>query len=619
MSAGVYWLIPSASASLLIDRLVESLTLTRGMRCQSQDKFSCFSCSRYLKPSLLSLSHWVDSTLVSLTLEERVGQLFVVELAAVFTNEDDQAYQYALEMIHRYHVGAFILAGGNALDVPVITNRLQEASRVPLLINGDLEAGMTYGTSWRRSRGWTERLPRFVPGGGTHFVSQMAIGATRNPHYAYELGRITARESRASGIHWSNSPVADVNSNPDNPIINTRSYGEDPAMVAEMVAAYVRGAQEAGMIATLKHFPGHGDTREDSHMRLPVLPFDRKRLDSVEFVPFRAGIGAGAGAVMTSHLSLPRIDPTGRPATLSRPILTGILRNTLGFDGIVVTDGMRMQGITDNFESGDAAVAAIEAGVDAILGIEDIDKGYKGVLQAVRSGLLSEERINASVRRILAAKQHIGLDRQRTVSIDSLFSIVGAPESQRISQEISDASVTLLCNRHEVLPLSPSTRLRLVVVTEEPALDPGIELLEEIQPFVKSVTLTRVSNETGSARFAEIADSTDPRDVLLVGVYLSVIAWKGERRFAEPIETFLNSLDNSASPAILVAFGDPYVLGKIPEADAVLTTYNGTYLAERSIARAVTGAATIEGTLPVTIPGRYRRGEGIRLEPATRH
>ena len=201
-------------------------------------------------------SRWVDSTLATLSLEEKVGQLFVIELVPLFTNEDHPAYRYALDMVRKYHAGTFILGGGNVLDIPIITNKLQRISRVPLLINGDLEAGMTYAHPWRLSRGWTDRLPRYIAGGGTQFPSQMAIGATRNPAFAYALGRITAIEARAIGIHWSNSPVADVNSNPDNPIINTRSYGEDPALVASMVEAYVRGAQSAGMIATLKHFPG---------------------------------------------------------------------------------------------------------------------------------------------------------------------------------------------------------------------------------------------------------------------------------------------------------------------------------------------------------------------------
>ncbi len=561
--------------------------------------------------SFAQSDRWIDSTLASMTLEERVGQLFVVELAAVYTHESDQAYQYALEMVNRYHVGSFILGGGNVLDIPIITNRLQNVSKVPLFINGDLEAGMTYGTPWRLSRGWTERLPRFIPGGGTQFISQMGIGATGNPRYAFEFGRITAREARAVGIHWSNSPVADVNSNADNPIINTRSYGEDPALVARMVAAYVHGAREGRMLSTLKHFPGHGDTRDDSHMKLPVLPFNQARLDSVEFIPFAAGIKAGAGAVMTSHLALPQIDTAGRPATLSHPVMTGLLRRHLGFSGIIVTDGMRMQGITDHFSSGEAAVLAIDAGVDAVLGIEDIDQGYKGVLQAVRTGRLSEERINASVRRLLAAKAWVGLDKQRTVNIDSIFTIVGDPRSQKISEEISNASVTLLRDSAQVLPLPPATRLQIVTVAEDPAPAFGTELLHECESTLKSASLVRISNETGQERINEIRILARQHDVMLVGIYLSVVAWKGDRTFARPLEHFLASLADYPIPVILVAFGDPYILGKFPTTQVVMTPYNGTYLAERSIAKAVCGTIAVTGKLPVTIPGRYLRGAGL--------
>jgi beta-N-acetylhexosaminidase len=558
-------------------------------------------------------SHWVDSTLASLSLEERIGQMFVVEFTAVYTHEHDQTYRYALEMINRYHVGSLILAGGNVLDIPIITNKLQKVAKVPLFINADFEAGMTYGTPWRRSRGWSDRLPRFVPGGGTQFISQMGIGATGNPHFAYEFGRITALEARAVGIQWSNSPVADVNSNPDNPIINTRSYGEDPALVARMVAAYVRGAREGRMLATLKHFPGHGDTRDDSHMKLPLLNTDLRRLDSVEFVPFKAGIAAGAGAVMTSHLSLPLIDSAKRPATLSPQIITGLLRNHLGFDGVVVTDGMRMQGITDQYGSADAAVAAITAGVDAVLGIEDIDKGFNGVLEAVHSGKLSEERINASVRRILAAKSWAGLDRCRTVSIDSLFARVGDPAFARISGRISDASVTLLRNARETIPLRRVSHVQLVAVTEEPSSSVGAELLDEFQADSAVASLTRVSNDTGAERFALLQEAATRADVVVVGVYLSVVAWKGDRVFAPPLAEFLESLRRYPCPVVLVAFGDPYVLGKLPETQVVMTPYNGTYLAERSVARAIMGRIPVSGKLPVTIPGRYARGSGISL------
>jgi len=561
-------------------------------------------------------SRWVDSTLASLSPEEKVGQLFVVELAALFTNLDHPNWRYAEEMVRSYHVGSFILGGGEILDIPIITNRLQNLSRVPLLINGDLEAGLTVMHPWRLSRGWSDRLPRYIPGGGTQFISQMGIGATGNVHYAEELGRITAIEACAIGIRWSNSPVADVNVNPDNPIINTRSYGEDPAAVARMVAAYVRGAQSAGMIATLKHFPGHGDTRADSHMELPVLPFDIRRLDSVELVPFRAGIAAGARAVMTSHLALPRIDSTGSPATLSRPVITGILRTRLGFDGIVVTDGMRMQGITDHYTSGEAAIRAIEAGADAVLGIADIDSAFHAVVAAVKEGRISRSRIDASVRRILAAKEWAGLSRRRTVPIDSIFTIVGSAEFRRCAEEMSDASVTLLRNEHGLLPLGPARRALVVTVTEDPQPGVGTDILETAAPRLRSASLVHVSNETGRERFGEIRRLARANDVTIVGIYLSVVAWKGESRFAAPLEEFLDSQGTWPTPVVLVAFGDPYVIGRLPAVDAILTPFNGTVLAEASVARAITGGIRVAGRMPVTIPGRYRLGDGITLEAA---
>ncbi len=556
-------------------------------------------------------SRWVDSTLASLSVEEKVGQLLVAELVALYTHEEHPAYLYALDRIQRFHVGSFILGGGSVLDIPLVTNKLQKASKVPLLINGDLESGMTYTHPWRLSRGWSEDLPKFIAGGGTQFPSQMAIGATGNPRFAYQLGRVTALEARAIGIHWSNSPVADINNNPDNPIINTRSYGENPADVARMVEAYVRGAQEAGMIATVKHFPGHGDTREDTHMGLPALPFDIDRLRSVELVPFRAGISAGVRAVMTAHLSLPKIDSTRRPATLSKPLLTGILRDMLGFDGIVVTDGMRMQGITDKYSPAEAAIIAIEAGADAVLASEDIGAAFTGLVGAVHSGRITTARLNASVRRILRAKEWVGLNKVRTVPVDSVFTIVGSPRFQAIAREVSDSSVTLLRNEGSILPLPRTTRLQCITVTEDPAFVPGIDFINEIGPWVAAASLTHVSNETGRERFDEIKASLSSSDAVLVGVYLSVTAWSGGNRFSKPLQDFLNSLDRWPKPVILVAFGDPYIIGKLPVTTVVITPYNGTGLAEESVARAITGNLRLHGRLPVTIPGRYKRGEGL--------
>ena len=280
----------------------------------------------------------------------------------------------------------------------------------------------------------------------------------------------------------------------------------------------------------------------------------------------------------------------------------------------MITDGMRMQGITDQYGSAEAAVLAIEAGADAVLGIEDIDKGYHGVLEAVLSGRISRERIDASVRRILGAKSWTGLSVRRTVSIDSVFAIVGDPASRRISERISDASVTLLRNEKNLLPLSPSSHILVVTVTEDPSPSVGTDLVYELGKAASAVDLVRVANETGAEKFSVISERAGNADVMLVGIYLSVVAWKGGSRFSKPLENFLGSLARQETPVIVVAFGDPYILGKIPPPTAALTPFNGTYLAEQSVARAVTGRIPITGKLPVTIPGCYARGSGIRLE-----
>ncbi len=559
---------------------------------------------------------WVDEILRSMTLEEKIGQLFMAELVGLYGHHDSPHLRLARDLVHHFHIGSFILAGGTVIDIAMTANMLQRESKFPLLVNGDLEAGLSVSHPWWRSRGWTKRLPHYVSGGGTAFPSQMAIGATGNPRYAFEMGRITALESRAIGIQWTNSPVADVNNNPDNPIINTRSYGEDPRMVGTMVEAYVRGLQGKRMIATLKHFPGHGDTGEDSHMGLPLLPFDRARLDSVELVPFRKGIAAGARAVMTAHLSLPRIDGGNKPATLSKPILTDLLRQSLGFTGIIITDGMQMQGITDHYGTGESAVLALEAGADCILAPLDIPEAYNAVLHAAQSGRLTTERIDSSVRRILEEKSWAGLDRNRFVNTDSIQTIVGSPENQRMAEEIADASITLLRNEGPVVPVSPSSKILILAVSEEPYNDAGRELQVMLQDLGRTASVVRITNDTGSERIQEIQSGLGNADVILVGVYMTIGAWKGQSRIAQPVQQLLASLPGSGKPVITVAFGDPYVLGSLPPTQGVLTPYFGSVLAEHSVARALAGAINIRGHLPVTIPGRYAIGDGLLL-PAT--
>jgi beta-glucosidase-like glycosyl hydrolase len=556
--------------------------------------------------------NWIETALAQMTLEEKAGQLFVADLVAVYSHKQSPNYRYALEMIRQYHVGCFVLAGGTVTDIAVMANALQRESKIPLLINADLENGLGFLHPWRWVRGRGPELPKNLSGGGTTFPSMMAIGATGNPQYAYELGRITAREARAIGIHWTNSPVADVNNNPNNPIINTRSFGEDAVQVAKFVAAYVNGLQEEGMIATLKHFPGHGDTEEDTHIKLPILPFDETRLNAIEFVPFKAGIAAGAKAVMTAHLALPQIDSTKRPATLSYPVITGLLRNKLGFHGLVVTDGMPMQGITDHYSADEAAILAIEAGVDAILVPAEFVKAYDGVLAAVQSGRINRQRLDESVRRILAVKSWLGLDRSRLVDVEKIADIVAAPETEALAGKISDASVTLLRHQNNLLPLPAKTRLKIVAVSEEPYPEFGRELLLQLESHLATVSLTHLSNESTRELIQQTAQ-VDDADVILLGVYLSIGAWKGKPAFSLALQDFFAQIGALPKPVITAAFGDPYVIGKLPETAVMLTPYNGAKVGERAVAKAILGRIDITGKLPATIPGKYKIGEGIQV------
>jgi beta-N-acetylhexosaminidase len=560
-------------------------------------------------------STWVDSTLASMTLEEKVGQLFVADLVAVFSNRESPNFQLALEWVRKYHVGGFVLAGGIVTDIALMTNALQRESKIPLLINGDLEGGLWFNHPYRWQRGRAPELPRFIVGGGTSLPSLMAIGATGNTRYAYEFGRITGEEARAVGIHWTNSPVADVNINPNNPIINTRSFGENPAEVARMVEAYVRGAQSAGLIATVKHFPGHGDTQEDTHMKLPLLPFDRARLDSVEFVPFKAGIKAGVKAIMTAHIALPKVDPAKRPATLSPVMITEILRGSLGFDGIVVTDGMTMQGVTDNNTPDEAAVKAIEAGVDVVLVPEDFAKAYDGVLRAVKSGRISSQRLDQSVRRLLEAKMWVGLDQQRLVNIEEISNVVGSPKAEVIADSMFRDAVTLLRNEGHVVPFKKNARVHIVSITDEPDFNVGEALCEVVQSGVRSATVSRLWNGSSKETVNQIATQLRNADVVVLGVYVSIGAWKGENKFSADLHAFFKRLSRNKEPVVTIAFGDPYVLSRMPLGDGMIAAYAGLRKSEETVGRALIGEAEVLGRLPVTIPGKFKRGDEIHLMP----
>src|SRR6184192_708647 len=369
----------------------------------------------------------VDSILASLSVRDRVGQLVVPWLAGSYTALDDSLFQVAARWVDSLEVGGLIISVGSPFDIAAKLNALQRRSRLPLLVSADLEwgAGM-----------------RVV--GGTAFPHIMAAGATGNPRDAYAIGEAAATEGRAVGIHVNFAPDADVNNNPLNPIINIRSFGEDPRAVSRLVAEYVRGLREHRMLSTLKHFPGHGDTQTDSHIGLPLITAGYSRLDSIELAPFRAGIAAGADVVMSAHIALPAFTGSDEPATLYAAVLTGLLRDSLHFQGLAVTDALMMGAIVAKYGAGEATVRAFLAGSDLLLMPSDPDSAVNAMAAAVRGGRISRERLEQSVRRVLEIKRRLGLLERRTVALDSIMTMVGSKRFQDEANDIAIRALTLV-------------------------------------------------------------------------------------------------------------------------------------------------------------------------------
>ncbi len=551
---------------------------------------------------------WVEATLRSMTLEEKVGQLIFSTYHGSFAAKDSAAYAQMLHDVNDLHVGGFInithssplgIVKSQVYPTAVLTNQLQSASKLPLLIGADFE------------RGAGMRLVE-----GTSFPTAMAIAAGGDPKDAYTMGKITALEARAAGVQWIYSPVADVNNNPGNPIINTRSYGEDPARVAEFVSEFIRGVQENGGLATAKHFPGHGDTAADSHIDLPVIKADRDRLNHLELVPFRAAIEAGVGSVMTGHLNVPAMEPDPNiPATLSSNILTGVLRQELGFQGLVITDALDMGGITVRYAPGDAALRAFLAGADALLMPPVPDAAYDALLAAAKTGQISTERLDTSVRRILEAKAHLGLNTQRLVDINGLNDKFGLNEWQTEAQKISDRGITLLRDTTHRLPLDGTKPARALLVSlyADPEPYPGEDLERELRSRFDSLTTLRADTRFVKADMLKLP-SADSYDVAILALFVRVSDRKGDVDVPADQLPLINQIYKSGKPVITAAMGSPYLIERFPQAETWLSAFGISDVAQISIARAIFGEIPIQGHLPVTIPGiNLRAGFGLEV------
>ena len=582
---------------------------------------------------------WASKSLKKMTLEQKVGQMFMIWSRAEFLNVNSREYLSLRDTMRKYHLGGFgltveyedgFLYKNEPLEAAMVTNQLQKDSEFPLIFAADFERGLGM------------RLNEV-----TGFPHAMAFGATNNLDYARQSGRITAMEARAVGVQWNWFPDTDVNSNPANPVINTRSFGEDPTLVGQMAAAYIEGAHEYGMLTTAKHFPGHGDTDVDSHLAVPKVEGNRAHLDTIELPPFDAAIKAGVDAVLVAHVAVPALDPDPQHvASISPSIVTGLLKQHMGFNGLVVTDALVMNGLMQLFPEGGAtasaraAVEAVKAGNDVLLIPSDLDGAYNGVLTAVRSGEIPESRIDQSVLKILRAKASVGLNQAQFVDINAVNRIVAKPESLLAAQKIADSAVTLVRDNREVLPLVPSHRgtnlptpayhsaeetqgrVLLLIFDDDSRSDAGRLLDEQLRRRIPDAQVMYIDVRTAVGLTQSVMSAVDKAQKIIVAIYEVPVAGRiepgvvgdGSNNTAlqsPSVELLQKVLQAAASKTAVAAMGSPYVVSQFPGIQTYLCTFSNMHVSEISAVKAMFGEIPMTGHMPVTIPNIAQRGAGL--------
>jgi beta-N-acetylhexosaminidase len=595
---------------------------------------------RFLQPGPIHVDRagqkWVDKTLRKMSPDEKVGQLFAIWVRVQFLNDADPIFVRLTDNIRKYHVGSLVMSV--PVDGPVLLksspsvaadllNRLQKSSKLPLIVSADFERGVSMRLN-----------------GTTVFPHAMAFGATGKVENADAFGRITALEARAIGVHWNFFPDADVNSNPANPIINTRSFGGDPTQVGDFVAAYIHGAHEGGMLVTAKHFPGHGDTSTDSHLGVAQVSGDRARLDAVELPPFKHAIEAGVDAVMVAHVTVPALDSgPNQVATTSSAIVDGLLKEEMGFKGVVVTDALDMAGLTRIYakDIGRAAVESFKAGNDMLIIPANLDASYRSMMEAVRSGEISRARLDQSVRKILELKASLGLNKARLVDSAQLPSEVAKPENLEVGQRIADEAITLVRDNGKVIPLqaqtSPGTaetalpyqsltavsnRLVVVIFSDDLRTESGRTLEREILARVPDAHVIYVDARSAAGMKPAVIEAINAAEHVIAAVYVVPTAGKAMRAVGggltntvamdEATGSLLSAiLDRAASRTMVLAMGNPYVVQEFPAIENYVCAFSNATVSETAAVRAVFAEIPVGGHLPVTIPGIASRGEGL--------
>jgi beta-N-acetylhexosaminidase len=605
---------------------------------------SAVAKERYQQPGPIRLDSdgkkWAEKTLHKLSPEEKVGQLFMIWVRVQFWNVENPDYLQLRDDIRKYHIGSLavsvpvdgpFLLRNQPLEAAEILNRLQHESKLPLIFAADFERGLSmrlYGTSV--------------------FPHAMAFGAAGKLDYAEDFGRITAQEARAIGIHWNFFPVADVNSNPTNPIINTRSFGEDPQQVGDLLSSYIRGAHEGGMLTTAKHFPGHGETDTDSHLGVARVNVDLAHLQNIELPPFKKAIASGVDSIMVAHVTVPALEPDpNRVATTSTAVVTDLLKKQLNFKGVIVTDALDMAGLTRLYANniGRAAVDAFKAGNDLLLIPADLDASYRAMLDAVRSGEISSSRLDESVLKVLQTKASLGLHKARLVNMDDVSKEVGKPQNLAIGQQIADEAVTLVRENSKLLPIKTVSRqiagtakprlpyqsveevrnrVVLVIFSDDVRTESGRTFEREIHSRVPDVNVIYVDPRIAGGMANDVLAAVDQAQAVILPVYVIPTAGKvvkgqgGSKNsvgLADATGTLLDQiLDHAAERTVVLAMGSPYLAQNFPAIQNYVCTFSNATVSEVSAVKALFGEIAIRGHLPVSIPNVAQRGAGIERQ-----
>jgi beta-N-acetylhexosaminidase len=540
----------------------------------------------------------VDKWLRGMTLRDKVAQLLMIASYGELPSSRSAAYSEFVRAVRDLKVGGVIVVN-RVVDGSVrhaephamasFLNRMQRLAKTPLLVGADFERGASMRVS-----------------GTVKYPHLMAYGAADDLALTRALGAATAREARALGVHWIFAPVADVNSNPENPIINIRSFAGNAQVVGRHVAAFIEGAHsdpKNPVLVTAKHFPGHGDTSVDSHMRLARLDADRSQIDSTELVPFRAAIAAGVDAVMTAHMAVPAIEPADIPATVSKRVLTGLLRQDLGFRRLIVTDAMDMKGLAAQIPGPEAGIRALLAGADMLLMPPDPAGVIDAAVAAVRHGRLTEKRIDESVARVLAAKTRVALARNRLVDLESITDTIESPELQQHAQAVADRAVTLVRNEQGTVPLRNPDRACVFILAEGRASQQGSRLADELAARAKAIAVTVLYPQTSRAEIDQHVSKASRCEAVVVAAFVTVGAYRGNVALAGSHPALVESLVAGSSPVVLVALGSPYLLRSYPNVASYMATFSPSETSEIAAAKALLGAIEIRGRLPVSIPG----------------